>query len=72
MNLEGRKEEFILQSPESYGKLIIKDGWVLCPVCGKGKLQKLLPDTTAYHLPRKCKICGHETILNIEAPAPVS
>lgn len=58
MNLEGRKEEFILQSPESYGKLIIKDGWVLCPVCGKGKLQKLLPDTRRIICPGNASSAG--------------
>ena len=45
---------------------------MLCPVCGKGKLLKIRPDTTAQNLPRKCKRCGQESIVNIEAPEPVS
>lgn len=53
-------------------KLIVKDGWVMCPICGKGKILKIDPETTVHHLPRKCKRCGQETIVNIEAPEPVS
>lgn len=61
-----------MQSKPDAVRLIVKDGWVICPVCGKGKLLKTLPDTTAHHLPRKCKRCGQETIVNIEAPEPAS
>lgn len=61
-----------LQSTSDYGRLIIKDGWVLCPVCGKGKLLLTRPDTAVRNLPRKCKRCGQETVVNIEAPEPVS
>jgi len=61
-----------LQNEKSCGKLNVKDGWVICPVCGKGKLQKILPSTTAKNLPRKCKRCGQETLVNIEAPEPAS
>ncbi|WP_298016670.1 cysteine-rich KTR domain-containing protein [uncultured Dysosmobacter sp.] len=53
-------------------KLIIKNGWVICPVCGKGKILKINPDTSVHHLPRPCKRCGQETIVNIEAPEPAS
>ena len=52
--------------------LVIKDGWVICPVCGKGKLLLTRPDTAVRNLPRKCKRCGQETIVNIEAPEPAS
>lgn len=61
-----------MQSKPDAVRLVVKDGWVICPVCGKGKLLKTLPDTTAHHLPRKCKRCGQETIVNIEAPEPAS
>ena len=54
------------------GKLIVKDGWLMCPICRKGKLLKVRADTTAHNLPRKCKRCGQETLVNIEAPEPVS
>lgn len=61
-----------MKSQAKPDKLTVKDGWVLCPVCGKGKLLKVNPDTTAHHLPRLCKRCGRETIVNIEAPEPAS
>ena len=44
----------------------------MCPVCDKGKLLKILPSTSARNLPRKCKRCGQESIVNIEAPEPAS
>lgn len=53
-------------------RITVKDGWALCPVCGKGKLLKLLPGTSARNLPVKCKRCGQETIVNIAAPEPES
>lgn len=61
-----------LQNGGKSAKLVVKDGWVICPVCRKGKLLKVRPDTTAQNLPRKCKRCGQETIVNIEAPEPAS
>ncbi|QUO37552.1 hypothetical protein KFE19_14430 [Dysosmobacter sp. Marseille-Q4140] len=54
------------------GKLVTKDGWVMCPVCGKGKILKVNPDTTVHNLPRPCKRCGQISIVNIEAPEPES
>ena len=61
-----------MQTDVRCGKLNTKDGWVICPVCGKGKLLKILPNTTVRNLPRKCKRCGQESIVNIEAPEPAS
>lgn len=55
-----------------YGKITVKDGWAICPVCGKGKLLKLNPDTRVHRLPCKCKKCGQPSIVNIEAPEPAS
>ena len=54
------------------GTISVKDGWVVCPVCGKGKLLKLLQDTMIQRLPCKCKRCGQESIVNIKAPVPAS
>ena len=61
-----------MQSNMRCGKLIIRDGWVICPVCRKGKLLKLRPDTAARNLPCKCKRCGQESLVNIDAPEPAS
>ena len=51
--------------PESC-KIVPKDGWAICPRCHKGKLVKIRPDTEIRNLPCKCKLCGLETIVNIE------
>lgn len=61
-----------MQNKVGPAKLVIKNGWVICPVCGKGKILPVNPDSTCYHLPRKCKRCGQTTIVNIEAPEPAS
>ena len=61
-----------LQTEPECGKLIVKDGWLMCPICGKGKLLKIRPDSIARNLPRKCKRCGQETVVNIDAPEPAS
>ena len=62
----------VLKEANESGKLIVKDGWVICPVCAKGKILKVRPDSSVRNLPRKCKRCGQETIVNIEAPEPAS
>lgn len=75
MNIYGHgpeSEANPLPATTKSAKLIVKDGWVICPICGKGKILKIDPETTVHHLPRKCKRCGQETIVNIEAPEPVS
>ncbi|MBU5229721.1 cysteine-rich KTR domain-containing protein [Intestinimonas butyriciproducens] len=61
-----------MQEARDRGKLIVKDRWVICPVCNKGKLLMIRPDTIVRNLPRKCKRCGQETLVNIGAPEPVS
>ena len=61
-----------LKNGHDCGKLSVKDGWAICPVCGKGKLLKIRPDTIALNLPCKCKRCGQETVVNIDAPEPAS
>jgi len=53
-------------------RINVRDGWAICPKCGKGKLLKLLPDTTVNNLPCKCKRCQQESIVNIKAPVPAS
>ena len=50
----------------------VRDGWAICPKCGKGKLLKILPDTSVKNLPCKCKLCRQESIVNIAEPVPAS
>lgn len=56
----------------SCGKMIVRDGWVICPNCSKGKLLKINADTAVKNLPCKCKRCTAETLVNIDAPEPAS
>ena len=46
-----------------------KDGWAMCPQCGKGKLLMILPDTAVRNLPRKCKRCRQEFLITV-VPVP--
>ena len=61
-----------LKMDRNCGKLIIKDGKVICPACEKATILHVWPNTTVRNLPRKCKRCGQVTIVNIEAPEPAS
>ena len=56
---------------EKSGRIVVKNGWAMCPICGKGKLLKLLPETAVIALPCKCKLCGQQSIVNIE-PEPAA
>nr|DAW41312.1 MAG TPA: transposase-like protein [Caudoviricetes sp.] len=53
-------------SDEKCGKLIAKDGWLMCPKCGRGKVLRLNPKTRATSLVVYCKHCGMESIVNID------
>jgi len=55
-----------LQEAKNCGKLIVKNGWLLCPRCGRGKVLKLNPGTRAADLTVFCKVCGQESIVNID------
>lgn len=61
----------MLQTAPQCGKLVVKDGWAKCPVCGR-KLLKTMPGTQVRRLPVKCKHCKQEIVVNIEAPEPES
>lgn len=43
---------------------MIKDGWYICPYCGK-KLFPVEKDTQAKNLPQMCKACKHKFKVNI-------
>lgn len=55
-----------MQSQEKCDKLIVKDNWVMCPACRKGKLIKLRGDSIILNVERKCKLCGRYTTVNID------
>lgn len=55
-----------LKMDRNCGKLIVKDGWVTCPVCLRNKrLFRINSDTEATALPVYCRDCKTEIIVNI-------
>lgn len=51
--------------------LTVRDGWLVCPVCGKPRLLHVLDTTRAKDLPVYCRKCRTETIVNIgQEPEP--
>lgn len=57
----------MLQEEAKRGKLIVKNGWLTCPVCKRNKrLLKIPPDTEARRLRVYCTDCKTELILDIE------
>lgn len=56
----------VLQGQEKRGKLTVKGGWLLCPVCRKGKVLKVREDTEVKNLEVLCKLCRQKSIVNIE------
>ncbi len=56
-----------LQDQAKRGKLTVKDGWLICPVCRRNHhLLRIEPETEATGLPVYCRTCRSEVILNIE------
>ena len=55
-----------MQMQINYDKLYTKDGFLLCPCCGRRTDQKLLPDTTAARLPVYCKKCKQISVVDID------
>lgn len=56
-----------MQGPEKWDKLVVKNGWVTCPLCRRNhRLLRVTPETEAAGLPVYCRTCRSELILNIE------
>lgn len=55
-----------MQQEQNCGKLIVKNGWLACPVCRRNKrLLRVPPDTEAKALRVYCTDCKTELILDI-------
>ena len=48
-------------------KLQVRNGWLMCPRCGRGQVMKILPSTTGTNVVVYCKVCRTETVVNIES-----
>ncbi len=54
-----------MQMQKMYDKITTKDGWILCPHCGRN-LIKFFPDTYAKNLHVFCRRCRKESIIDIQ------
>ena len=48
-----------MQKQTETGKLVVKDGWLICPVCGNKRLFRLEAETVY------CRDCKTEILLDI-------
>lgn len=53
-------------------KIQVVRGWLICPVCGRQRVLRVLPTTKVQNLPVYCKSCHSESVVNIpnQEPAP--
>ena len=56
----------MLQTTQKSDKLTVKDGWLLCPSCGRSKVLRILPETRGRAIQVYCKKCGRETLVDID------
>lgn len=57
----------MLREGAKCGKLVVKDGWVTCPVCRRNhRLIRIEPETEARNLPIFCRDCKSTVILDID------
>ena len=54
-----------MQPNQSPCKLVVKDGWLTCPVCRNKRLLRIEEETEAHDLPVYCRDCKTEIILDI-------
>lgn len=45
---------------------MVKDKWVLCPICGAKTRTKIRPDTVAKNLIVFCPKCKRESVVDIK------
>ena len=55
-----------MQTKNNCGKLVVKDGWYVCPNCQQRSHQYIRPDTVAQNLELWCRNCKAVYLVNIE------
>lgn len=50
--------------------LTVRDGWAICPVCGRQTFVKILDTTRLENFPLYCKKCKRETLVTYPEPEP--
>jgi len=61
--LKGEKKQ--LTAEKGCNKINTNKRWIMCPICGRGKVLCILPTTRVSNLPVYCKLCRNESIVNI-------
>lgn len=56
----------MLQSQNNRGIIKTKDGFLLCPICGRQKVLRITPETRGENIPVYCRNCKRESIVNID------
>lgn len=54
-----------MQNTEHCGKIRTRDGYLLCPICQRQKVLRILPETSGSQIPVWCKNCRKESIVDI-------
>lgn len=56
-----------MQDATQRDNIVVKDGWITCPECGRNhRLLRITPETEANELPVYCRKCRREIVLNIK------
>lgn len=55
----------LLTTSREDDKINANKRWVMCPMCGRGKVLLVFKNTKACNLPVYCKMCKKESIVNI-------
>lgn len=65
-----KSKENALTDIPARDKIQIVRGWLICPVCNRQRIMRVLPTTKVKNLPVYCKVCHSETIVNIPSQEP--
>lgn len=68
MNQPSKNYEYLLTDTGKRGKLITRDGFAVCPKCGKTKLIRMSPGTCMQDAGIFCKRCGNVNLTIMSAP----
>ena len=47
-------------TPKTGRMILIKDGWLTCPICGNNRLKRVRPDETAELVYIHCRRCKND------------
>lgn len=52
-----------MQSTRKCDSIVVMDGWITCPECGRNhRLLRITPETEAHGLPVYCRTCRREGV----------